>query len=70
MSNLITAQNEEKTRKNNKKQDSKNQKTDSCEDSSSSSEYKKRAHRKAQGNEHLTRQAAIVIAIRYTKKSL
>ena len=46
MSNLITAQNEKKTGTNNKKQDYNTKKTDSGEDSSSSSEYKKKTPQK------------------------
>ena len=47
MSNLITAQNEKKTGTNHNKQDSDKMKTHSGEDASSSSEYKKRPHKKA-----------------------
>ena len=47
MSNLITAQNEKKMEKKKNKQDSEKNKTDSGEDSSISSEYKKRPHKKA-----------------------
>ena len=47
MSILITATNEKKMGKNNNKQDSEKNRTDSGEDSSSSSEYKKRPHKKA-----------------------
>ena len=46
MSNLITAQNGKKTGTNHNKQDSENMKTDSGEDSSSSSEYKKKTPQK------------------------
>jgi hypothetical protein len=46
MSNLISAQNEKKTGTNHNKQDSDNVNTDSGEDSSSSSEYKKKTPQK------------------------
>jgi len=80
MSSLITAQIEKKMDdyvariKINNKKDSEQNKTSSGADSTSSSEYKKRPHRKASGNEnYLTCQTqtvivkAIVKAIRYTK---
>ena len=70
MSNLITAQNEKKRREKtttNKTLTRTNHILMKVLQAHQNTE--KRPHKKAKRNEHLTRQAAIVIAIRYTKTS-
>ena len=69
MSNLITAQNEKTTGKKTTNKTPTKTKQILMKVLLAHQNTKKRPHKKAKRNEHLTRQAAIVIAIRYTKTS-